>query len=60
MFLYRPLAKRSGTLVSLLVQINEIGNIKIVLREMGLIQLTHDRNQRWRDFINTRLYLVVS
>jgi len=47
-------------LLRLLVQINEIGNIKIVLREIGLILLTHDRNQRERDFINTSVYLVVS
>jgi hypothetical protein len=43
-----------------LVQINEIGNIKIVLREMGLMQIKHDRNQRGRDFINTHVYVVLS
>jgi len=44
----------------LMVQINETDNIKIVLREMGLIQLSHDRNNKGRDFKNTNIYLVVS
>jgi len=30
----------------LLVQINETDNIKVVLREMGLIQLSHDRKKK--------------
>jgi len=44
----------------LLVQINETDNIKIVVREMGLIQLSRDRNQKGRDFKNTNVYLVLS